>query len=160
MGHLCSGTGTAFAGWGPLGQGFWLSGPPMLPTLSLVWVSTMGQRVYAGSETTPPLPSPQTRLAAITFWSLKFREPHLQHKASVQISRLRRTTRQGWGRLAASGSVCSGLRSERSILLCRSAINGRAPPSFVHLCRSPELAQTPWGVYSKARGGGGRIGGI
>lgn len=65
----------------------------MLPTLSLVWVSTMG-RCHAGSETTLPLPSPQTRLAPSPSGA-KFRESHLQHKASVQISRLRKTTRQG-----------------------------------------------------------------
>ena len=31
LGHLRSGTRTAFAGWGPLGQGFWLSGTSNAP---------------------------------------------------------------------------------------------------------------------------------
>ena len=97
----------------------------MLPTLSLVWVSTMGQRVYAGSETTPPLPSPQTRLAAITFWSLKFREPHLQHKASVQISRLRRTTRARMGNITRICLLCSGLTSKQGVDFSRPVGSGR-----------------------------------
>lgn len=37
------GTGTAFAGWGPLGQGFWLSGPPMPHSLT-----SLGE--YHGAE--------------------------------------------------------------------------------------------------------------
>lgn len=87
----------------------------MLPTLSLVWVSTMGQSVYAGSETTPP-PQPTDQASGQYLLELEVREPHLQHKASVQISRLRgRRPGKDGGRLAGSGSVCSGLRSERSM---------------------------------------------
>ena len=65
MGHLRSGTRTAFAGWGPLGQVFWLSGTSNAPhsLTSLGGYETMGQSVYAGSEMTLPLPSPQTRLS-------------------------------------------------------------------------------------------------
>ena len=64
-GHLRSGTRTAFAGWGPLGQVFWLSGTSNSPhsLTGLGGYATMGQSVYAMSEMTPPLPSPQTRLS-------------------------------------------------------------------------------------------------
>ena len=65
VGHLRSGTGTAFAGWGPLGQQFWVSGTSNAPhsLTSLGGYETMGQSVYAGCGMTLPLPSPQTRLS-------------------------------------------------------------------------------------------------
>ena len=65
MGHLCSGTGTAFAAWAPLGQLFWLSGSSNAPhsLTSLSGYKTMGQSVYAGSEMTLPSPHPQTGLS-------------------------------------------------------------------------------------------------
>ena len=65
MGHLRSGTKTSFAAWGPLGQGFWLSGTSNAPhsLTSLGGYETMGQSVYVGSEMTLPLPSPQTGLS-------------------------------------------------------------------------------------------------
>ena len=65
MGHLRSGTGTAFAGWGRLGQRFWLSRTSNVPhsLTSLGGYETMGQSVYVGSEMTLPLPSPQTGLS-------------------------------------------------------------------------------------------------
>ena len=65
VGHLRSGTRTEFAAWGPLGQGFWLSGTSNAPhsLTGLGECETMGQSVYAGSGMTLPLPHPQTRLS-------------------------------------------------------------------------------------------------
>ena len=65
MGHLRSGTSTAFVAWGPLGQQFWLPGTSNAPQslTGLGEYETMGQSVYAGSGMTLPLPHPQTRLS-------------------------------------------------------------------------------------------------
>ena len=65
VGHLHSGTRTAFAAWGPLGQGFWLSGTSNAPhsLTGLGECETMGQSVYTGSGMTLTVPSPQTGLS-------------------------------------------------------------------------------------------------
>ena len=133
----------------------------MLPTLSLVWVSTVGQRVYAGSETTPPLPSPQTRLAAITFWSLKFREPHLQHKASVQISRLRRTTRARMGNITSILPSVFRIKIGKGYAHLLTCLNGQALPPLFTCAGAPTSLGAPSRGTSPVVGKsmGGRVAG-
>ena len=163
VGHLCSGTGTAFAGWGPLGQGFWLSGTSNAPhsLTSLGGYETMGQRVYARPETTPPPPAHRPGSEANTFWSLKLREPHLRDQTSVQISRLRRTTRARMGNITSILPSVFRIKIGKGYAHLLTCLNGQALPPLFTCAGAPTSLGAPSRGTSPVVGKsmGGRVAG-
>lgn len=101
-------------GWGPLGEGYQLSGTlhaPHSPT-SPSGCKAMGPSVRAESQKTPsktPCPAHRPGTEAHTCWSLEnFGEPDLLHQVSTQTSRTERATRVRMGRTTWAWLLSSG----------------------------------------------------